>query len=57
MFAFCFAFAPAACADFPPGWDAMNPEIPGVVGCVNAMVFREGSLYIGGDFTCVGEVI
>ncbi len=38
-------------------WVSMNPSIPGASGLVTAAVVDgSGNLYIGGDFTVVGEV-
>jgi len=39
-------------------WISMNPSFPGADGTVNAAVVDgSGNLYIGGDFTLVGDVI
>src|SRR5262245_13942510 len=39
-------------------WSTMNPSIPGADGIVRAAVIDgAGDLYIGGDFTVVGDVV
>ncbi len=52
----CAAFLPPTCPAADAGWSSMNPEIPGTDGEVRSMVFKDGNLYIGGDFTVVQSV-
>ncbi|HCE44270.1 MAG TPA: hypothetical protein DET40_12040 [Lentisphaeria bacterium] len=39
-----------------PGWLSMNTELPGTNGEVKAIAYKDGNLYIGGNFTFANNV-
>src|SRR5215510_8633263 len=55
------SLAPVKAADSTftdANWSSMNPSIPGADGIVRAAVLDgAGNLYIGGDFTIVGDAV
>ncbi len=59
LFLYCLSLALCASsiqsrgAELTPGWNIMNPDIPGTDDVVRAMVWKNGNLYVGGDFKSV----
>ncbi len=56
LLALCVSTLHATSSKLVPGWNAMNPDIPGLDGKVYALAFKDGSLYIAGDFKTAGNV-
>jgi len=58
MLAVTFSAAAADSTFTDANWISMNPSIPGASGGIDAVVADSvGNLYIGGDFSVVGDVI